>query len=483
MATGQHLQSAPSQMQAQHEGQKLAIELAKRRSRKPTDKNIPEGVESCIIGDGAQRYKDLRDVERKLDAAMMRKRMYIQDSRNSSMKKHRTLRIWVSNTVDDQEWQGDGLVVDAFDFNTNSNASYKVKIEGRLLSDDEDDNEEDDEDDSDDEEDNAKKGITDKKALRPSQNYALSHFFKSMTVDFDKNRSRDGAEPNVEWKKPSLPPNPRSLPPSADFDVLEFKRGGDENQNITINLTRDETPERFTLSPPLAEILDMKEATRAEAVTGIWEYVKVMGLQEDDEKRSFRCDDVLRQVSARLALIPCFHSTNQRQIFQRDTGYIPSITDAIIPHLSALPPVSLPYTIRVDQDFHKQPEPTIYDVRVTIDGALRARLHAFNMNPSYAGTLRDISTLNDELSVIIQALSHSKSKHSFLTTLSKDPANYLLKWISSQKRDLEVICGEASRGGGEDVSGEEWRKGGAGSVWGTENVRESVNLMLSSRAR
>jgi len=91
--------------------------------------------------------------------------------------------------------------------------------------------------------------------------------------------------------------------------------------------------------------------------------------------------------------------------------------------------------------------------------------------------------LNDELATIIQALSHSKSKHIFLTSLSKDPANYLRKWISSQKRDLEVIYGEATRGGGEDVAGEEWRKGGAGSVWGTENVRESVNLMLSSRAR
>ncbi|OBT53688.1 hypothetical protein VE04_06907 [Pseudogymnoascus sp. 24MN13] len=366
MTTGQHLQPAPNQMQAQHEGQKLALALAERRSRKPTDKNIPEGVESCIIGDGAQRYKELRDVERKLDAAMMRKRMYIQDSRNSSMKKHRTLRIWVSNTVDDQEWQGDGLVVDAFDFNTNSNASYKVKIEGRLLSDDEDDNEEEDDEDSDDEEDNAKKGTMDRKALRPSQNYALSHFFKSMTVDFDKNRSRDGAEQNVEWKKPALPPNPRSLPPSADFDVLEFKRGGDENQNITINFVRDETPERFTLSPPLAEILDMKEATRAEAVTGIWEYVKVMGLQEDDEKRSFRCDDILRQ------------------IFQRDTGYIPSITDAILPPPLRPPPRQpplhhprrprLPQAARADGN----------DVRVTTDGALRARLHAFNMNPNYA---------------------------------------------------------------------------------------------------
>ena len=105
------------------------------------------------------------------------------------------------------------------------------------------------------------------------------------------------------------------------------------------------------------------------------------------------------------------------------------------------------------------------------------------MNPNYAGTLRDIATLNDELSAIIQALAHSKSKHSFLSTLGKDPANYLVKWISSQKRDLEVICGEASRGGGEDVSGDEWRRGGAGSVWGSENVRESVNLMLSSRGR
>jgi SWI/SNF-related matrix-associated actin-dependent regulator of chromatin subfamily D len=73
-------------MQAQQENQRQASELAKRRSRKPTDKNIPEGVEDCIIGDGVQRYRELREVERKLDAAMMRKRLDLADAHNRNVK-------------------------------------------------------------------------------------------------------------------------------------------------------------------------------------------------------------------------------------------------------------------------------------------------------------------------------------------------------------------------------------------------------------
>jgi SWI/SNF-related matrix-associated actin-dependent regulator of chromatin subfamily D len=139
--------------------------------------------------------------------------------------------------------------------------------------------------------------------------------------------------------------------------------------------------------------------------------------------------------------------------------------------------------VRVDQEFHKDPQPTVYDIRVSLDDPLRAKLHAFNTNPSYPTTLREISALNDQLATLVQAISHSKAKHTFLTSLSKDPGNFLVKWMSSQKRDLEVLMGEATRGGGEDASGEEWRRGGPTSVWGTENVRESVNLHLSARPR
>lgn len=195
--------------------------------------------------------------------------------------------------------------MDAFDFSTNMDSSYKVKVEGRLLEDD------DELDDSDDEGvgsfDAADVEVMeDAKEERPKvaksgQRYRFSHFFKSMTVDFERNRSKDGTEYNVEWKKPSIPPNAANPPNAADFDQLEFKRGGDENINIKINLVRDEAQERFVLSPALAEIMDTTEATRAEAVTCIWEYIKIMGLQEDDEKRSFRCDDVLKTVSNALS--------------------------------------------------------------------------------------------------------------------------------------------------------------------------------------
>lgn len=79
-------QLTAAQMQAQQAAQAQASDRAKLRSRKPTDKNMPDGVEECIIGDGAQRYRDLREVERRLDATMTRKRLDLQDSVNRNVK-------------------------------------------------------------------------------------------------------------------------------------------------------------------------------------------------------------------------------------------------------------------------------------------------------------------------------------------------------------------------------------------------------------
>lgn len=124
----------------------------------------------------------------------------------------------------------------------------------------------------------------------------FSHFFKSITVDFDRSKMRNGAEQVVEWKKPERVPNSANPPAAADFDEFVFKRNGDENMNITINLERDESPERFELTPELADVVDMTVATRAEIVMALWEYIKLMGLQEEEEKRQFRCDAALKKV-------------------------------------------------------------------------------------------------------------------------------------------------------------------------------------------
>jgi SWI/SNF-related matrix-associated actin-dependent regulator of chromatin subfamily D len=178
-------------------------------------------------------------------------------------------------------------------------SSYRVKIEGRLLDEEEeDDSDSEDEDEAENGDAMDEDGKEKKKAIKPpAKPYKLSHFFKAMTVDFGGHKSKDGSDQSVEWKKPVIAANAQSLPNAADFDQLEFKRGGDEKINIKINLIRDETPERFNLSPQLSDLLDTPYATRPEAVMGIWDYIKAMGLQEDDEKRSFECDDRLRAVS------------------------------------------------------------------------------------------------------------------------------------------------------------------------------------------
>jgi SWI/SNF-related matrix-associated actin-dependent regulator of chromatin subfamily D len=100
-------------------------------------------------------------------------------------------------------------------------------------------------------------------------------------------------------------------------------------------------------------------------------------------------------------------------------------------------------------------------------------------NPNYHNSLRQIAQLDDSLAVLIQAIQHSKAKHTFYKAMQKDPANFVKRWMSSQRRDLEVILGEASRGGGEDGSGPEFAKGGKDGVWDTEVVKEAVRYMLA----
>ncbi|KAG7101722.1 SWI/SNF and RSC complexes subunit ssr3 like protein [Verticillium longisporum] len=434
--------SLPPHIPAQaHDLEKMtAARALKRRSRKPTDKELPEGIEDCLAtGDSvAQRYRELRGIERRLDATLMRKRLDIADSLNRTTKRYKTLRIWINNTVEDQVWQTNGLAVDTFDFTPNVEASYRVKIEGRLL--------DDGYDNSSDEPDGSDSG--DDSSGSKSTTQRFTHFFKHLTVEFDTSRSRAAADQTVTWNKfDTTKPNHAKSPASTEADELTFKRNGDENMNITIKLTRQESPERHRVRPELAEIIDMVEATRQEAIMGVWDYIRASGLQEDEEKRHFRCDALLRKIVTR-----------------GDVGAIPNLGEYVDRFLEPLPPVSLPYTIRVDEAFHRNPQPTVYDVQVAVDDSFRSTTLPFVASPTYGNALKEIMALDDQLITLVGAVANSKAKHSFFMSLGNDPAVFLQDWFSSQKRDLEIIVGEATRGGGEDASGEEWRRGGKDSL-------------------
>lgn len=286
----QQPQMTPQQAEQFRQEQIRRHDLARRQSKKPTDREIPEELADVIVGDGVERYKKLREAERRLDALMMRKRLDVGDSmQRQHTRRERVLRVWISNTADGQPWQvaeegGVGFGEDGtFDFGENSQATFRVKIEGRLLPDstwDEDLNEEEQE-------------------AQAGKNFQFSQFFKSITIKFDRNPALqpDGYSA-IEWQKPQ-PNGPGYDPKSSEvnFDMLEFERKSDENINVTIELVRDVKSETYKLSPQLAEILDMEETDKAGAVQGIWEYCRAMGLQEDEEKRNLVCDEALRRVS------------------------------------------------------------------------------------------------------------------------------------------------------------------------------------------
>ncbi len=144
------------------------------------------------------------------------------------------------------------------------------------------------------------------------------------------------------------------------------------------------------------------------------------------------------------------------------------------------PPVSLQYTVRVDKDFHssREPSPTIYDIPVPLDDTLRAQMDAVTQSPSHTPTLQKIARIDDQLALIVQKMNEAKAKHGFFTAMSKDPASFVKRWISSQKRDLDVILG-AGAWGEEDWQGGEWRTGGLDGPWGTNEAWEGVGTYLS----
>ncbi|KAL0261953.1 SWI/SNF and RSC complex subunit Ssr3 [Diplodia seriata] len=464
----------PQQLQAQQQAEMQKRELAKRQSRKPTDKNIPDGIEGLVVGDGVQRYRQLRDAERKLDAVMMRKRLDITESSARNFTRYRTMRVWISNTADNQPWQNTSMDPDAFDFGSESQATYRVKIEGRLLGNDEDSEAEkeqaEEQKDADAMEQDGGDAAKKVKAGKPAANQRtkLSHFFKQITINFDRSQSlQPDGYTSIEWKKPENSANANDS--AANFDTLEFERKSDENINVTVNLFRDESPERFKLSPPLAELLGTEEDDRGGILMGIWIYVKANSLQEDEDSRKIRCDAQLKSLFENRDFVP-----------------FPQIPQLIIPHLSQLPPYQLPYTIRVDKhyiapdDGTTASQPTIYDVLVPLDDPLRIAMGRITTNPQM---LNQIASLDESLALAVQAIQHSKAKHAFYTAFSTDPVNFVKRWISSQQRDLDVILGEATRGGGEDVASEEFRRGGKEGVWGGDRALESVGLWLAKAGK
>ncbi|BFZ63228.1 SWI/SNF and RSC complex subunit Ssr3 [Saitoella coloradoensis] len=353
------------------------------RLKKPLLRDVPKRIAEVVPN--VEEYSNLRDVERRLDAVMMRKRGDLGEAIDTPRRTKQTLRVFISNTASDQPWQAtDQLDTNAFDFETGAIPSWTLKIEGRVL------------------EEESKK---------------FSDVVRSVVVDIERSRDLYPDGNVIEWQQ-----NPNLAQRGPAFDALEIKRKGDTDCPVRIHIHPLLLAEKYKIHPSLANVIDMREGNMPEIVMALWRYAKFHNLQDPEELRMINCDMVLKH------------------LFGVDRITFADLTQALRP-LTNCPadPITLTYTVKVDQETTMAP--TAFDIEIeTYDNESTKEMSSLLSGLSTPDP--KILELDDRISVLIGALDANRLKRQFFLEFSKDPTNYLKRWIDAQSRDLEVVLGD-----------------------------------------
>jgi SWI/SNF-related matrix-associated actin-dependent regulator of chromatin subfamily D len=151
-------------------------------------------------------------------------------------------------------------------------------------------------------------------------------------------------------------------------------------------------------------------------------------------------------------------------------------------HCLPYPLVKVPFTIRVDKDYHQWPQKdkeTIVDCDVWIDDPVRDYILAFTSSKHWNEQLRLINEIDDKLALTMQQAKISVARAKFFKEYAEDPIGVMMRWLVSQERDLAIILGEVFATLPDGSLPDNLRKGGEDSIWSSEQVREAVNYMLS----
>lgn len=389
----------------------------------PSNRRIPKELAGFIPL--AAKYEQLLAMEAKIDATITRKGYDMQDALNRPMKVRRVMRLWCSNTVNDQSWQNTDTKIDGnnFDFEDGSIPAWTLRIEGLLLG-----------------------------GQETSRGVAMPKFtdlVRSVVIEEERGFGGLYTEgPILEYHKPP-PVNGGS--PAQSLAGLEIKRKGDSDVQLKIHITLDHSPERYKVQPNLAELLDLREATRQDIIIGLWHYVQAEKLQDGEDKRLIHSDAALRD------------------IFHLDRLFFPDLSELINKHLLPCDPITLDYTVRVDKAYTQAPQ--YWDIEVLVDHPIRHEMSRVLANLAHPDT--ELQSLNLKIAELVLEIETQLSKKEFFESYAQDPAEFIKCWLASQNEDMEVLMGDVKK-----VNGEEARRGkyyDANQEW----LKESVFHYLS----
>ncbi|OSX56971.1 hypothetical protein POSPLADRAFT_1186264 [Postia placenta MAD-698-R-SB12] len=383
-------------------------------------------------------YRQLLDMERRLDWTITRKRVEVQDALQRITPTIRTLRIFLSHTVSGQTWQqpvtasvGEGEAGKVEHDSGDGIPAWQLRIDGRLL-----------------EPPNQRS-----KDRNPPRKF--STLIKQMVVELD----RDAAlYPDGNIVEASL----RGSPNQPQLDGFTIRRKGDTPTKIRVLLYLDQQPEQYKIHPDLGNLLGVREESRTGVVQALWNYIKVQGLQDKVDRRMVRAD---------THLLPIFRS--ETVLFQ----HLPELVNR---YLAPPDPIILHYT--VNPAVPPAEKPGAWDVDVKLeDTVLKSRM-AQAVAQMTNESARDLVKLDDEIAVHVQSLNNSHIKRTFMRSFADDPQNFIQTWIASQSRDLESALGSGPSEGA-TVRQEDLRRSEYFQLpWVEEAVAVQEGLRLAAKA-
>ncbi|EIW74788.1 SWI/SNF complex 60 kDa subunit [Coniophora puteana RWD-64-598 SS2] len=358
------------------------------KKRKLTSKTLPNALQQAPeFAEDSKMYRDLVEMERKLDWTISRKRVEIQDALARSPSTTRTLRIFLSHTTSGQAWQSTEGADPTVNLETGEGIpAWTLKVEGRLLE------------------------IPNQRSRDKVPPRKFSTFIKRLIVELDRDPSVYPDGNIVEW-----PSQPNTQPPLDGFTI---RRTGDVPTKCRVLMYLAQYPEQFKIAPELGNILGITEESRLGVIQTLWNYIKIHGLQDKTDRRRIRADEALKP------------------IFGGEGTTFYHLPELVNRYLMPPDPVVLYYTL--DPTVPPPERPSAWDIELKAEDSNLKNRMAVSIQASKEST-QDLSKLDDEIAVLVQSLQNSHTKRVFLQSFAKDPAQFIQTWLESQSRDLESV--------------------------------------------
>ncbi|KAL8139963.1 hypothetical protein V2J09_005984 [Rumex salicifolius] len=358
---------------------------ARKKKQKLPEKQMHDKV-AAILPESAL-YTQLLEFEARVDAALGRKKIDIQEALKTPPSVQKTLRIYVFNTSANQN--------KAISQKPNPEPpTWTLKIVGRVLED----------------------GVDPEQAvnMKPNPMYPkFSSFFKRVTISLDQRLYPDNYL--IIWD---------SSRAAAHHEGFEVKRKGDKEFTATIRLEMNYMPEKYKLSPALTEVLGVEVDTRPRIIASIWHYVKARKLQVPNDPSFFICDPPLQRV------------------FGEEKVKFTMVSQRISEHLTPPQPIILEHQIKLSGS---SPVSNLcYDVLVDIPFPIQREL---NMLLANTEKHKEVESCDEAICAAIRKIHEHRRRRAFFLGFSQSPVEFINALVDSQSRDLKLVSGEAGRSG------------------------------------